>query len=391
MVCQGLFVVFVRLVVNMRIPDVYRARREKLAAWMKENSVSLVVLSDFEDARDLSLRYLSGHPQDALLFVSDAAQSLLVPWDINLAQKHAHADKIAPYSAYGRKKAKTAAAVAAELGLSKGANIEFSSQTAYPEVKKIEDALHGYNVLCRDKGFSVELKKHRAKKDDAEIALYRKLCALTDRMSEDVIGRVISGQLRTEADIALFIEKRCREEGCEGTGFDTLCAGAERSFGIHCFPSWTGAEFAGAGLSILDYGLVLEGYTSDVTLAFARGHLSKKQEEMLALVEEAAERAFRMAAPGASSLAIAKNVEGFFKESGFEMPHGLGHGIGLEAHEYPAVNTVEEYDTALEPGFVFTLEPGLYDGREGGCRLENDILITETGAEKLTHSRIVRM
>ena len=71
------------------------------------------------------------------------------------------------------------------------------------------------------------------------------------------------------------------------------------------------------------------------------------------------------------------------------MPHTLGHGIGLEIHEYPRVSTKMPADLYFQPGMILTLEPGLYDETLGGTRLENDILITENGNEVLTHSRII--
>jgi Xaa-Pro dipeptidase len=73
------------------------------------------------------------------------------------------------------------------------------------------------------------------------------------------------------------------------------------------------------------------------------------------------------------------------------MPHGLGHGVGLEAHEAPAVRSRADNAAILAPGHIITIEPGLYDPELGGVRLENDVLITAEGAEVLTHSRIVRL
>ena len=73
------------------------------------------------------------------------------------------------------------------------------------------------------------------------------------------------------------------------------------------------------------------------------------------------------------------------------MPHSLGHGIGLEAHESPVIKPSISRDVVFTPGMVVTLEPGLYHPVAGGCRLENDILITEAGHEVLTHSRIIRL
>jgi len=72
------------------------------------------------------------------------------------------------------------------------------------------------------------------------------------------------------------------------------------------------------------------------------------------------------------------------------MPHGLGHGLGLQEHEYPVISNRANNEWVLEPGMIFTIEPGLYDPLLGGCRLEND-LITDTGTEVLTNSRIIRL
>jgi Xaa-Pro dipeptidase len=72
------------------------------------------------------------------------------------------------------------------------------------------------------------------------------------------------------------------------------------------------------------------------------------------------------------------------------MPHALGHGIGLEAHEAPYLRSRVDNVWQLRTGMIFTLEPGLYDPIHGGCRLENDILLTESGPEILTNARIIR-
>jgi Xaa-Pro aminopeptidase len=73
------------------------------------------------------------------------------------------------------------------------------------------------------------------------------------------------------------------------------------------------------------------------------------------------------------------------------MPHGLGHGIGLQVHEKPLLRTRKESARQLAAGMIFTIEPGLYDPVLGGCRLENDVLITTGKVEVLTRSRIVRL
>ena len=84
-------------------------------------------------------------------------------------------------------------------------------------------------------------------------------------------------------------------------------------------------------------------------------------------------------------------VDKIFAKAKMKMPHSLGHGTGLEIHEAPFVRSKASLETVFQPGMIVTLEPGLYDPELGGCRYENDILITESGNGVLTQSRIVRI
>jgi Xaa-Pro dipeptidase len=227
-------------------------------------------------------------------------------------------------------------------------------------------------------------------KDDDEITIYRKAADITNIIIDLLEKNIRSGKIKTETDAALFIEIESRKRDCEGTGFETLAAGPDRSYSIHAFPPYTGAKFAGPGLSILDFGLRYKGYTTDVTLSFAR-ETSAAQEKMLDLVEKAYKLALSMAHAGAFTKDIAAAVDNHFAKAKKNMPHALGHGIGLEEHEDPALRKRDDNEWVLKPGMVFTLEPGLYDSVEGGCRLENDILITENETEVLTNARIIRL
>jgi Xaa-Pro dipeptidase len=179
--------------------------------------------------------------------------------------------------------------------------------------------------------------------------------------------------------------------GAEGMGFETLAAGPTRSFGIHAFPTFTAGPFANMGLSILDFGARFEGYTSDVTMSFVDEAIGLEQKTMIELVEEAHSIAIAACGPGVPFLKVATLVDDLFKKAGWSMPHSLGHGIGLDAHEAPALSMRALPNACMEPGQIITVEPGLYDSERGGVRLEDDVLITNNGAEVITHSRIVRL
>ena len=119
--------------------------------------------------------------------------------------------------------------------------------------------------------------------------------------------------------------------------------------------------------------------------------MSKTQEELILLVEKAFKKGLDLYKKGISIRTAAAKVDEIFAAGKRSMPHGLGHGIGLEIHEFPFVRQRAEPEIEFAPGMIVTLEPGLYDKEAGGVRLENDVLITENGNEVITHSRIIRL
>jgi Xaa-Pro dipeptidase len=368
----------------------YQSRRQKIYDTMAREGVALLVIEDGEGRRDPALRWLSGHPQDALLYLSVDKKSLLVPWDANMALLYGNADTVIPYGEFERRPVAAALGAAEKLKIPPGSKIEIPPVTPYPLFLEYVGSLGGYDIICRDSGIHGEIEKLRAVKDDEEILMYYKTADITNEIIDLLEKHVRSGRIRTESDAALFIEAAARKRGCDGTGFTTLAAGPERSFGIHAFPPYTAGPFGGKGLSILDFGIKYAGYTTDVTLTFVRDP-SAAQEKLTGLIEKAYKLALSLVTVGAGAREIAKAVDAFFGKSKKAMPHGLGHGIGLEEHESPAISSRSGNQWVLGPGMVFTLEPGLYDPIHGGCRLENDILLTGAGAEVLTKAKIVRL
>jgi Xaa-Pro dipeptidase len=371
--------------------NVYEERRAKMYEWMVEEQIALIMFEDAEGRRDPGIRWMTGQPQDALLFLAAEGKSLLVPWDVNMAALYAQADTVIPYGEFERRSLQALKGAAAFFKLPPGSRLEIPPVTSYLGfLKHIEEA-GKYDILCRENGAHSQAERLRMVKDEEERSIYRKAAAITNEITELLETRVAMGLLPTEMDAALFIEAECRSRGCEGTGFATLAAGAARSFAIHAFPAYTAGPFAGPGLSILDFGLNYRGYTTDVTLTFARGPLSREQEKMLALTEKAYAKALSLVKDGASARDVSLAADAVFGRARKFMPHALGHGIGLEAHEAPYLRSGPDNVWILREGMMVTLEPGLYDPVQGGCRLENDILVTAEGAEVLTKGRILRL
>jgi Xaa-Pro dipeptidase len=358
---------------------------------MTKENIALVMVEDTEARRDPAVRWMTGQPGDALLFLWAGRKSLLVPWDINMAMVYAEADGIIPYGEFERRPINALRGAVEYFKIPPGSKIEIPPVIPYPLFLNYVEALNNFDVICRHGGARTAIEELRTVKDEDEIKIYRRVSEITNEIIGLLEKNVRSGKLKTETDTALFIEAEGRKRGCEGTGFETLAAGPGRSFGIHAFPAFTGGDFAAPGLSILDFGLKYLGYTSDVTLTFAREPLSRSQEKMLTLTEKAYNLALGMVRVDIPAREIAAAVDAFFAKAGKAMPHALGHGVGLEAHEGPALRNHADNPCVLQPGMIFTLEPGLYDPVHGGCRLENDVLLTDAGAEVLTGAKIIRL
>lgn len=367
------------------------ARVSRVAARLAAEGAGAALFEDAEGRRDQAVRYLSGQPGDALLVVSAAGGALLVAWDVNLAKAMAPGVEILSYSDFSRLPRAALAGALDRLGVPAGSKVELPSATSYPRYAEFAAALPGYSLACSESGIDDFVAGMRAVKDADELALYERAAAITDAVMDEVEAGVRAGTVKTEIDAALLIERSCRAAGCEGTSFETLAAGPSRSWGIHAFPSYGPGSFASEGMSILDFGVRLEGYATDVTMSFLRGRLGAERERMVSLVQRAYDEALSMCGPGVSARSVALRVDEIFAAEGYSMPHALGHGIGLDAHEAPSVRSREDCADVLEPGHVVTIEPGLYHPELGGLRLENDVLVTDSGARAITASRIVRL
>ena len=366
-------------------------RVSRVAERLAREGIAAALFEDAEGRRDQAIRYLTGQPGDALLVITSDGRSILVAWDINMARLLAGAGEILAYSDFERLPLRAIAGVVSRLGLPTGSKVELPSTFAYPRYIDFVEGLPDYDLVCRAEGIDAAVRDLRAVKDPDELAIYRKAVAVTDAIIDEIEAGVRSHSIRTELDAAILIERASREAGCEGPGFETLAAGPGRSWGIHAFPPYGAGPFATDGMSILDFGVRLGGYTTDVTMSFVRVKPGSEGERMTALVERAHAEAIAMLAPGTACRDVAALVDGIFADAGFTMPHGLGHGIGLDAHEAPSLRNREDCVDVLAAGHIVTVEPGLYHPELGGVRLEDDILITDTGHEVLTKSRIVRL
>jgi Xaa-Pro aminopeptidase len=247
---------------------------------------------------------------------------------------------------------------------------------------------YGSYETLRDGGLDLvptsgAVEKLRAVKDEGELEILRRACAITDRVFERLTEVPFVG--RTEREVSWDLEQLFHEEGGDALAFESIVGSGPTGSRPH---ARAGARKIGAGeLVVIDAGCTIDGYASDYTRTFATGPLDDEAKEAYQTVLLAQQRALdgiRAGLSGVDADALARSV---IDESPFNgaMGHGLGHGLGLDVHESPRLST--ESDDVLEPGNVVTVEPGVYlDGRFG-VRIEDDVVVTADGIENLTGFR----
>ncbi|HVP18867.1 MAG TPA: aminopeptidase P family N-terminal domain-containing protein, partial [Spirochaetia bacterium] len=206
-----------------------RQRQARFSAWLADSGISACVLDDFESLRANSLRWLSGHPMDAILFVFASGRTVLVPWDLNLAREMSVVDEVIPYTDFKRSFREAVIAVLARdgEGFSGTRKIEFAGHTTWLRHQELVQDLPGVEILVRQDGCDAYLGGLRAVKDDQEISALRKAARITDEiatMAEELMSRAPASGL-AEIEMALFLEREAFLRGAEGMGFDTLAAG----------------------------------------------------------------------------------------------------------------------------------------------------------------------
>lgn len=216
----------------------------------------------------------------------------------------------------------------------------------------------------------------RRVKDPIEVELIAEASRLADQVLGEILDRGLVG--RTEAEVAGAITGRIREEGGEPS-FPPIVAAGPNSASPHAEPSARPIE-AGEPV-ILDLGAKLHGYCSDCTRTVFTGPPTAEAREIYGIVVESNETALSETAAGVGCAALDEVARGVIERAGFgdRFVHGLGHGVGLEVHEEPRLGPRSSED--LLEGDVVTIEPGIYISGEFGVRVEDLVLVGESGVE----------
>lgn len=252
----------------------------------------------------------------------------------------------------------------------------YGDDMSYRNLMDIKDQVDGIKFVEASKYVS----NMRTVKSIEEIENIKKACRISMLSFYSLLEFIKPGV--TEIDIANELEYRFRKYGGEGACFETIVASGPDN-GANPHNTVTNRKIKQGDFITLDFGTSYKGYYSDMTRTISMGEPKnlelKKMFEVVAKAKQAGEEALR---PGLKMCDLNKIINDVVEEAGYRIPHGPGHGFGLELHEDPFITSTNEF--ILEPGVIHTIEPGIYIPGTGGVRQEDDYLITDTGYEKLS-------
>jgi Xaa-Pro aminopeptidase len=222
----------------------------------------------------------------------------------------------------------------------------------------------------------------REVKDADEISRLRAAAAVGCELFEEMLGYLEPGL--TEIEVAATLEYAARMAGVEGMSFETIVASGKRSALPH--GRATSAKLPKRGFVTLDFGVILDGYLSDMTRTVHMGKAMPDERDVYDSVREAQEAAVAAVAPGVSAGEVDEAARSVLRKVKLDkyFSHSTGHGVGLEIHEGPRLAAKQKQ--ILEEGMVITIEPGVYIPGRFGLRIEDMVLVTKRGGEILTPS-----
>ncbi|SIO33267.1 Xaa-Pro aminopeptidase [Singulisphaera sp. GP187] len=222
----------------------------------------------------------------------------------------------------------------------------------------------------------------RVIKDKEEVAEIREAIRMAERAFA-MLRAGLRGQ-ESEKDTADALESYLRRCGASAASFPPIVAVGERSALPHARPT-AEKRIDQADFVLVDWGATASPYKSDLTRVLVTGKVSSKFEKVYRTVLAAQERGIAAIRPGVKARDVDAEARSVIEDAGFGrfFTHGLGHGLGMDIHEAPALR--KESGVTLQPGMVITVEPGIYLPGWGGIRIEDDVLVTPDGCEVLTH------
>lgn len=341
---------------------------ERLRQAMKAAQLEALWVSQPEN-----VRYISGFssPEDGRVLVTSTGATLYTDarYTVQAAEESSLPQHIA------RPPATLEHARSSLEGLQVGVEAEHISLAAYQDLEK---AWPG-SVLVPTRNLIEPL---RLVKTEQEIAAIRAAQAIADAAYAEILPLVQPGV--SEIELAGKLEQAMRARGAQGPAFETIVASGVRGALPH--GRATDKLLEAGDLVTFDFGAQKDGYHSDMTRTVAVGPQGEENVRLYRAVLEAEEAAIAAVRPGVRAADLDNISREVLKKHGLEeyFTHSLGHGVGLNIHEGPGLSKTS--DAVLQAGMVITIEPGVYLPGQTGLRIEDLLLVTDTGYEVLSQS-----
>jgi Xaa-Pro aminopeptidase len=349
-------------------------RRDRLMDALRPEGLDALVVSSV-----VNVTYLTGFSGDSSVLVLTRDRAILVSDPRYTVQIAEECPGLATHIRTPSQKIHEAvAAVLKHLGVH-----AVGFESAAVTVADLE-SLRGHAPTLDWKAGADRVERLRMVKDHDEVRQIREAIGMAER-AFTVLRALLRPEDR-EKDLCDALDGYLRRAGAQGASFPPIVAVGERAALPHAPP--TDRAVSTGEMLLVDWGASGPFYKSDLTRMLAARKISTKLEEVYTVVLRAQQQAIAAVRPGAIARDIDAEARGVISKAGFGdfFGHGLGHGIGLQVHEGPAIRPNSE--TVLQPGMVFTIEPGIYLPDWGGVRIEDDVLVTPDGCELL--SRVPR-
>jgi Xaa-Pro aminopeptidase len=351
----------------------YLARQKKLAAALRQDGLDALLVTHLPNV--LYLCGFTGSAGVLLLQAGERSHKLTFYTDGRYTQQ-ANEEVQNARVVVGKKSAFTEGCEGAQRARVRTLGFE-AEQLSYSAYKQLGQIVRGKTKLKPTSGLVEQL---RLIKDADEISQIRASVLLAASLFQTALSVIKPGVAETQ--VAGELELQARRAGAEKMSFDTIVAAGPRSALPHGRAS--AQAIPNQGFIILDYGVILAGYCSDMTRTVHAGPVSRAHRRMYEAVREAQLASIAAVKPGVATGEVDHAGREVLKKAGVEafFTHSTGHGVGIEVHEAPRL--ARGQTQKLAPGMVVTIEPGIYIPEEGGVRIEDMVLVTETGHEVLT-------
>lgn len=345
-----------------------------IANMLQSNAIDAVILFDAANIRYFTELRMTEGVQSILVITADAEITYIVPvLDYKRAILNCWINNIVIFPEDNPNYLMPLTQILQEKIIQK-VGIEEDVLT-YHKINFLKEVFHGELI-------SVDniLTNLRAVKTEEEIPLIRKAAEIADQAMFESLKIVQEGV--READVSALARYIMEKNGAERTSFPPFLMSGKNAWLPQRFSS--DKEISKSELILFDMGAIYKGYCSDLTRTFSLGNLSDHQREIFNLAYYAQQEAIKALKPGKQAWEIDKVARDIISAAGYgsNFPHLTGHGLGMSIHEKPIIDVGS--NTILMPNMVVTIEPGIYVEGVGAARVEDMVLITETGCEVLT-------